>query len=59
MYTFGVEEVISEKDPTMRSMSLMLFYLVITFILAQYIVANISHSASQRLPDQRPRLETL
>jgi len=48
IYSFGMEQVTSEKDAIMRSMSLMLFYLVIAFIFAGYVVANISLCANRR-----------
>ena len=43
-----VGQVASESEPAMRSTSFTLFYIVIAFIFAEYVVANISLSANRR-----------
>jgi len=48
VYTFGVEEFTSEKDPLMRGISLTFFHLAVAFVVAVYVVANISLWASRR-----------
>ena len=53
-HTFGVEQFTSEKDPLMRGMNLTLFDLAVAFIVASYIVANISLWANRRPDPQLP-----